>query len=67
MAKLSFQHHNPHNALSVVSHDPSEIILIYWFAAQETFLIIINVENSCAIFVQTVIHILSGFCDAYIN
>ncbi len=26
----------------------SEIILIFWFAAQETFLIIINVENSCA-------------------
>ncbi len=26
----------------------SEIILIWWFAAQETFLIIINVENSCA-------------------
>ncbi len=26
----------------------SEIILICWFAAQETFLIIINVENSCA-------------------
>ncbi len=25
----------------------SEIILICWFAAQETFLIIINVENSC--------------------
>ncbi len=33
---------------SSVSHDPSEIILIYWFAAQKTFLIIINVENSCA-------------------
>ncbi len=33
---------------SSVSHDPSEIIIIYWFAAQETFLIIINVENSCA-------------------
>ncbi len=33
---------------SSVSHDPSEIILIYWFAAQETFPIIINVENSCA-------------------
>ncbi len=33
---------------SSVSHDPSEIILIYWFPAQETFLIIINVENSCA-------------------
>ncbi len=30
-----------------VSHDPSEIILICWFAAQETF-IIINVENICA-------------------
>ncbi len=33
---------------SSVSHDPSEIILICWFAAQETFLIIINVENGCA-------------------
>ncbi len=33
---------------SSVSHDPSEIILIYWFTAQETVLIIINVENSCA-------------------
>jgi len=31
---------------SSVSHDPSEIILICWFAAQETFLIIISVENS---------------------
>ncbi len=30
-----------------MSHDSSEIILICWFAAQETFLIIINVENSC--------------------
>ncbi len=26
----------------------SEIIIICWFAAQQTFLIIINVENSCA-------------------
>ncbi len=26
----------------------SEIIIICWFAAQETFLIIIDVENSCA-------------------
>ncbi len=32
---------------SSVSHDPSEIILICWFAAQETFMII-SVENSCA-------------------
>jgi len=30
------------------SHDPSEIFLICWFAAQETFLIIINVENHSA-------------------
>ncbi len=33
---------------SSVSHDPSEIILIYWFTTQETFLIITNVENSYA-------------------
>ncbi len=31
-----------------VSHDPSEIILMSWFAAQETFTNIINDENSCA-------------------
>jgi len=31
---------------SLVSHDPSEIILIRWFVAQERFLIIINVEKS---------------------
>ncbi len=39
-----------------VSHNPSEIILICWFAAQETF-IIINVENMCAVNV---------FVEAYI-
>jgi len=33
---------------SSVSHDPSEIIIIWWCAAQETFLIIINVQNGCA-------------------
>jgi len=33
-----------------VSHDPSEIILICWFGAEETFLII-NVENNCAAFI----------------
>ncbi len=32
---------------SSVSHDPSEIILICWLAAQETFIIIINAKNSC--------------------
>ncbi len=37
-AKLDFQ-----NSLS---HDPSEIIQIWRCTAQETFLIIINVENS---------------------
>ncbi len=33
-----------------MSHDPSEIILIRCFAAQETFVnsIIFNIENSCA-------------------
>ncbi len=38
---------NSHQSLlqSSVSHDPSEIILICWFGAQETFLIITNVEN----------------------
>ncbi len=30
---------------SSVWHDPSEIIIICWFAAQETLLIIINVEK----------------------
>ncbi len=34
--------------MSSVSHDPSEIIWICWFAAQETFLTMINVENNCA-------------------
>ncbi len=45
---------------SSVSHDPSEIILICSFAAQETFLIIISVENSCAAsyFLETVIYFM---------
>ncbi len=34
--------------ITSVSNDPSEIILLCWFAAQETFLIIINVKNSSA-------------------
>ncbi len=32
---------------SSVSHDPSEIILIYWLAAQETLIIVSNVEIGC--------------------
>ncbi len=38
-------------AITPVSHDPSEKIINYkscWFGAQETFLTIINVENSAA-------------------
>jgi len=46
-----------------VSHDPSEIILICWFAAQKTFLIIINVENSC-IFVHGSCWILWWWSDS---
>ncbi len=50
---------------SSVPHDPAEIILIYSFAAQETFFfIILNVENSfcCLIFfVETVFHYHSKF------
>ncbi len=41
MAKLNFQQ-------SSASQDPSEIILICWFGAQETFIIIIYDEKSCA-------------------
>ncbi len=52
VAKLNFQQ----PLLQSLSHDPSEIILISWFGAQEAFLliviiiiiIIISVESSCA-------------------
>ncbi len=40
---------------SSVSHDPSEIIIICWFAAQQTFLVIINVGSIRA-------HISFGNC-----
>ncbi len=36
--------------LSSMSHDPSEIILTCWFAAQYIFLIIMAVENRIIIF-----------------
>ncbi len=39
-------------------HDPSEIVLICWFGAKETFLININVQNGCL--VENVI-LISGF------
>ncbi len=41
-AKLNFQQPI---LQSSVSHDPPEIILICWFGAQETYLILINIEN----------------------
>ncbi len=31
--------------MSSVSHEPLEIIIIYWCGDEEKFLIIINVEN----------------------
>jgi len=54
---------------SSVSHDPSEITLI--FDAQKTFTIVINVENSCLlhIFVKTMMHLYLGLLvsDKYIK
>ncbi len=38
--------------ITPVLHDPSEIILICWFATQETFPIIISVENNILNFVK---------------
>ncbi len=46
-------------AITLISCDPSEIILIYRFAAHETFLIIINVKNSCAAYY------FCGNCDTF--
>ncbi len=42
--KQNFQHHHS----SLQCHMIFRNHLIYWFAAQETFLIFINVENGCA-------------------
>ncbi len=53
--------------ITPVFSDASEIILIL-YDVQETFLIIINVENSCAaqyFFVKTVIHLI--FQDSQMN
>ncbi len=47
---------------SSVSHDPSEIIIISWFAAQETFLII-KVEKSCFSFLETNYNFFQVFFD----
>ncbi len=37
--------------LNSVSHDLPEIIVIYWFGAQETFLMIIYVENRFCVYI----------------
>ncbi len=54
---------------SSVSHDPSEIIIICWFAAQllVMFLIIINAKNVLPhnIFFWKPWHVVSGFFDEY--
>jgi len=42
MANLNFQQPL---LQSLVSHGPSEIIIICWFGARETFIIVIHVEN----------------------
>ncbi len=42
MAKLNFL------LQSSISADPSVIILICWFDAEETIIVTINVENICA-------------------
>jgi len=54
MTKLNFQHQL---LQSLVSHCPSEIILICWFGPKETFLINNNAENSC---------IALSFCGQYV-
>ncbi len=41
ISKLNF------SVSSLQSHDPSEIIQIFWFAAYKPFLIIINIVENC--------------------
>ncbi len=45
---------------SSVSYDPSEIILIWWFTAQDTFLIIIIVETVVLLHISVKIVIYTG-------
>ncbi len=46
-----------------MSHDPSEIILICWFAAQETLLLLLKLQTvvQLNIFVETMIIFLFMF------
>ncbi len=45
-SKMNYQHHYS----CLVSHDPPEIILICWFAAQETFFNYYYVKQLCTFF-----------------
>ncbi len=50
MAKLHFQQQL---LQSSVSHDPSEIIVIFWFGAQYFFLLVLKLDVLFNIFVET--------------
>ncbi len=52
---------------SSVPHDPSEIILIYWFAAQEKFLIIVSVIKTVVLLHIFVENGNTFFQDSLIN
>ncbi len=49
MSNLNIQESLLHSS---VSHDPLEIIRICWFVAEETFINISSVQNSCGAYVQ---------------
>jgi len=58
IAKLNFQQPflKCHMIFSKTFYNPSEIIFIWWFDVQETFLVVINTENfiHAAICVQSI-------------
>ncbi len=51
MAKLDFKQLLP---LSLLSHDPSEIILICWFGAQK-YVLLLSMLDTLQIYVEVVI------------
>ncbi len=50
---------------SSMQHYPSEFILICWFGAQETFIIIINVENGIIYNYYLIIIIIIDMVDIW--
>ncbi len=68
---LGMQSWNFSSHYSLVSHDSAEIILIFWFGAQETSLLLSMLKMKMLkmllnIFVETVIQVfLSGSFDEY--